>query len=226
MKSHFFTGWTALSTALLFIVCVTAQPTIAEESSAGMSFDGLIQIENSKSTKAWTKPNLDLSGYSKILPIRAEIQYRSVKKVSASAAQRSSTTEFPLDEKQKQQIEKALTDVFQIEIAKSKNFTVTDKAAPDTLIVIGTLLDVVSNVPPAPMGRSDIYLSQIGEATFAVEIRDSQSGEVLARAVDRKAPGSVVAMQSNPVTNVSQFKTTVRQWATRLISRLDSFHDM
>ena len=50
------------------------------------------------------------------------------------------------------------------------------------------LLDVVSFVPPDPVGgRTEIYLSRVGEATLVLEIRESESGATLIRAVDRRA---------------------------------------
>jgi len=227
MKSSLGACLITSAIAFLFVVgCTTTEPSIPDESEAEMSFDGLVKVENSRMANSWVKRDLDLGGYTKILPVRADIHYRSVKRVSKTAARSSGVTDFPLDENQKQRLEDALAEVFKSEIAKSKYYTMTDTPGPDTLIVIGTLLDVVSNVPPDHIGRSDIYLSQVGAATFAVELRDSQSGETLARAVDRRAPSSVIAQRSNPVTNMSEFRRTARQWATKLITSLDSFHDL
>jgi hypothetical protein len=216
-----------VAVALVLVVgCATKEPSIPDASIAEMSYDGLVKVDNSRMANAWVKRDLDLSGYTKILPIRADIHYRSVKSVSRSAARRSNVTEFPLDEKQKQRIETALEEVFINEFNNSRYYTLTDKPAPDTLIVIGTLLDVVSNVPPESVGRTEVYLSKLGEATFAVELRDSQSGETLARAVDRRAPGSQFTSRSNSVTNMAEFKRIARQWATKLVTSLDSFHDL
>ena len=41
-------------------------------------------------------------------------------------------------------------DIFEEEIAKSKHFTVVEEPGPDTLIIRGGLLDIISKVPPAP----------------------------------------------------------------------------
>jgi hypothetical protein len=219
-------GLIVMAATLHIVGCSTTEPSIPDASIAEVSFDGLVKVENSRMANAWVKRDLDLSGYTKILPVRADIHYRSVRNVSRSAARSAGATDFPLDDNQKQRIDTALEDVFRSEMANSKYYTLTDKPGSDTLLVTGTLLDVVSNVPPEPIGRSDMYLTKLGEATFAVELRDSQSGEILARAVDRRSASPAVAQRSNPVTNASEFKRVARQWATMLRTALDSFHDL
>jgi hypothetical protein len=87
-------------------------------------------------------------------------------------------------------------------------------------------LDVVSFVPPESVGRSDIYLARIAEATLVLEIRDSITEAIMVRAVDRRAAeqgkGSVVT-PSNRVTNATEVRRLARTWARMLRERLDDF---
>ena len=87
------------------------------------------------------------------------------------------------------------------------------------------MLDVVSFVPPEPVGRSDVYLRSVGEATLVVELRDSITNAILARSVDRRAaerPGQDLQW-SNPVNNRAEVRRLARRWATRLRENLDAF---
>lgn len=131
-----------------------------------------------------------------------------------------------MTEKQKQTLQTAAAEVFTSELMETKSFTITDMPAADTLIVVATLMDVVSNVPPEPMGRNRIYLSRVGEATLALAIHDSQSGEVLLRAMDRRAADPSVPTESSPITNLREFKMEIRRWAAMLRNGLDHFHNM
>lgn len=211
---------------LIFIGACATEPTVQQGPNAEMTFDGLVKVDNSVMSAAWVKPDLDLSGYTKIIPVSAGIEYRAVKSVSRVGNRSSSANEFPLDEKQKQKIQEAVSEVFREELAKSKYFTLTSTPAPDTLIIFGQILDLVSNVPPAPMGRGDIYLTKIGEATLVLEIKDSQSGETLARAIDRSAIEPSVATRSNVVTNTSELRRQARKWASNLVRSLDKVRDI
>ena len=51
---------------------------------------------------------------------------------------------------------------------KTLDASVAKLSAGDTLILRGGLLDIISRVPPEFVGRSEVYLASIGEATFVV----------------------------------------------------------
>lgn len=202
-----------LFSCLLFISACATAPAIQQGPNAEKSYDGLVKVDNTIMDLVWMKPGLNLKGYSKILPVSAGIEYRAVKDVSRLAARRSSASEFPLDENQKEKIRAAISEVFQAELEKLEHYTFTDKPAADTLIVVGKILDLVSNVPPEPMGRGGIYLTKIGEATLVIEFHDSQTGEILLRAIDRDAIEPSFANESNVVTNTAELKRFARSWA-------------
>jgi hypothetical protein len=110
-------------------------------------------------------------------------------------------------------------------LEKLKHYTFTDKPGPHTLLIVGKILDLVSNVPPEPMGRGGIYLTKLGEATLVIEFHDSQTGEILLRAIDRDAIQPNFVAESNVVTNTSELKRFARSWARLLREGLDSFHE-
>jgi hypothetical protein len=94
---------------------------------------------------------------------------------------------------------------------------------PRTLLLFGTLIDVVSHVPPldAP-GRYDVYLADVGEATLVFELRDAVTNEVLARAADRRAAEQQgFAVPATTVNSWSLVRQVARSWATLLRKRLD-----
>ena len=91
------------------------------------------------------------------------------------------------------------------------------------LIIRGGLHDIMSRVPPERVGRSDVYLSDIGEATLILEVSDSMSGETIARAVERRVAGRSggMAMRSSPATTWLEVRRLARNWATKLREGLD-----
>jgi hypothetical protein len=95
------------------------------------------------------------------------------------------------------------------------------------LIIVGGLHDIVSRVPPDHIGRGNIYLSSVGEATLVMEARDSLSGETIYRAIDRRAAQQAggYGTISNSVTNTAEVRRMAARWAQRLRVGLDSIHD-
>ena len=117
-------------------------------------------------------------------------------------------------------------EVFVEEIAKIEGFQFVDASTnkgSDVLYMRAGLLDVVSRVPPEPMGRSDVYLDSVGQATLVVELVDAESGTVLARAVDaRAADSNGPPIRSNSVVNSSEVKRLLRNWSIQLRKALEN----
>ena len=137
---------------------------------------------------------------------------------------RGSETEFPVDNKQRERLRQIVIEAFTNELSELERFTLTDTIGPDVLILRGALLDVVSNVPPEPMGRADIYLDSVGEATLLLELIDSQTNAVLVRAIDRRAAeqGGGMPLRSNTASNWAEVRRLAQSWARLLGKRLDS----
>ena len=218
MKKIFF-----ILTILMIAGCSSAPPTIQQGPNAEVSFDGLHLIDNSVFRQAWADPDIDFSRYNKIMPGGAFFEYRAVRNTSGTRSRRSSDTEFYIDEAARENLKNLTSEIFNEELANSTRFTVTDAPGPDVLLIRGGLHDIVSNVPPDIIGRGDIFLSSVGEITLILEVVDSQSGEVIFRAVERRALGtSGAAMRSSSVTTRAEVRRVLRRWATTLRNGLDS----
>lgn len=195
------------------------------DSDASSTFDGLVQVKAKGFRNVWLRPGVDSSVYTKIIPGGAEFHYRAVPPTPGTSVARSQTTEFQIEQKSRETLEQIVVEAFDKELGKSKYFTLTDQPAPDAVYVRGGLYDIVSRVPPQSAGRSEIYLSSVGEATLVVQIEDSTSREVLARVIDRRAAEPAFARPSNPVTNTSEVRRLAGTWARIFRSSLDKWHE-
>jgi len=218
----------------LIIITLTAlisgcaqTPSVQQGPDAEYTFDGLVRIDNSRFRDAWVDPDIDLSRYNKIIVGNAEFEFRAVKKSSSTTRARSNESEFWISDQNKQWLIETVSEVFRDELQKSEHFTIVDKPGLDVLVLVGGLHDIVSLVPPDQIGRGEIYLASVGEATLVLEARDSLSGETIYRSLDRRsaeqAGGQMV--QANSVTTKSEARRLARRWATRLREGLDSIHE-
>lgn len=217
---------TPLIFAVVLVACTTAPPTIQTGPDAELSFDGLHKVDNSQADVAWARPDFDISGYTKIWLVGAGIEYRQVKDRGRSTIARSQGGPYFIDDKSRAQFEELVGKVFKEEFEKIEKYELVDEPGPDVLMIRGGLLDVTSYVPPDPIGgRSYIYLSSVGEATLVLELRDSETGTILARSVDRRAAETIggTFTRSNSVTNSAEARRLIRFWATRLREGLDGF---
>ena len=216
----------AIAATVLVVGCASPEPTIQTGPEAETTFDGLVRIDHSRFAAAWVDPDIDLTQYNKIIPGGAAFEFRNVQRVSASTARRSNENEFWISDSDKQRLIDTVSDVFTEELQRSEHFTLVEEAAPDTLIISGALHDIVSRVPPEQVGRSEIWLRSVGEATLIIELRDSLSNEVIYRAVERRAAENVGGqmIRANTATTWAEVRRWARRWAVRLREGLDSVH--
>jgi hypothetical protein len=195
-----------------------------QEQPSGPAWDGLVEVEASRSARVWLMPGIDMSTYTSMRVEGAGIQFRPVKRRGRNAR------EFQISEQDRQRLQETAQGIFTEELSKTERFEVVETDGPHTVIVRGALLDVVSNVPPDRAGRSDNFVSVFGEATLAIEILDSESQAVIARAVERRAaqpPGGRME-RANAVTTRAEVRRLLRRWAERLrtvLNEVDEFWD-
>jgi hypothetical protein len=217
---HTLAGIALLSGALLASIStpIPAAPKFESGVAADVTYDGLHRVDGAVMQKAWAKPDLDLSHYTKIMLLPAGMTFKDVDK--------HSSTQFPLSAKQKEALRETVLTVFTEELGKSKRFTLTNQPGADVLQVQAAILDVVSRVPPEPVGRGGFVLSSLGDAILVVELRDSLSEEILARAVDHRSVSPTFPRRSNSVNNLSEVRHAARSWASQMRRRLDEFTEL
>jgi len=219
---------TLVALAVFVAGCATQEPSLQTGPDAELTFDGLVRVDHGRFKDSWADPDVDFSKYTKIMTGEAVFEFRAVKESTSRTTMRSSNeSEFWISDKNKAKLIEVVTETFRKELDKSEKFTRAEEAGPDVLIIVGALHDIVSYVPPDQVGRGDIYLSSVGEATLIMEARDSLSGETIFRAVDRRAAEQVGGggTVSNSVTNTAEVRRMASRWATRLREGLDSIHE-
>ena len=213
--------------ATFFVVACASQPAVQSGPDAETTFDGLVRIDNARFAAAWVDPDIDLTQYTKIMPGGAEFQFRAVQKTAGRThSGRSNEREFWISDANRQRLIDTVSGVFEEELQSIQHFTITDEPGPDTLVIVGALHDIVSRVPPDVVGRGEIWLSSLGEATLVIQLADSLSGEVIYRAVERRSvqrPGGQMTL-SNSATTWGEVRRWARRWAINLREGLDSIH--
>jgi hypothetical protein len=202
--------------ALTSLIGCASAPTLQTGPDAEVTFDGLTRVDNTVMDVVWVRPGADLSGYQKVLLQGAGIEYRPVDRSAGVGF--DSSTEFPMTDSQKERLAEIVQEAFREEMERSERFELVDAPGPDVLLVHGALLDVVSRVPPQSLGRSEVYLASVGEATLVVEARDGRTGAILARAADRRAAEDISGRltRAGAASTWSEVRFLAQRWAQQL----------
>ncbi len=117
-------------------------------------------------------------------------------------------------------------ETFSADLARS-NFQLVEQAGPQTLRVSAAIVNLYVTAPDTmTAGRSRTFTANSGQMTLVVELRDSVTGELLARAVDTQRGRSAGNMSfTNNVTNTADARRAINTWSSALIQGLNELYN-
>ena len=151
------------------------------------SYDGLQRLERSVMDEVYLRPDLDLRSYTSVMIDRVSVAYkRQPPPPAASMRATGSRSNFALTDRQMEELENIFNESFVRALTKGEGWQITDSPGPHVLRLQPELIDLVVKVPTRQgAARTDFFVSEIGEVTLVIELRDSETREILARGVDR-----------------------------------------
>ncbi len=211
------TAYWLAALALVAVALAAAQDNEELEQAAEERY-GHLEKGKSGFRETWVNPDTNWTYFDKLYLWEAEFQYRDVGPARRfrSTMMNTRQREFGISETDRAEFEEVVREIFVEEIRKAKNFAIVDAPGPNTIILRGAVLDIVSNVPPPSVGRSDVYLASMGEATLVLELIDASTGQVAAVVAERRAfsrSGNIDA--STVPANSATVYAEVRRWARR-----------
>lgn len=194
---------------------------VVSDEAPEVSFDGLHLVDSSKVAIAYVKPDADFSGYNKFLMLDAYVAFKkNWQRDTKVVGRRVSNKDM---ERIKQEAAELLHETFKTELDEKGGYEFVDQADDSVLILRPALIDLVITAPDIPVaGRVTQYVASAGSATLFLEMYDSVSGEILARAIDRRNMQDYGhARWANSVTNRADAQRMFRRWAQLLRTSLD-----
>ncbi len=226
MKSFiaFAAGVAAVVAALVVIGAEERQ-----EEAQGQEGDRYAELVKQKGafSETFVLPGVNFGKFDKVYFWEAQFEYRDVGPARRTRSTLLSTRkrEFGISEEDRRRFEEIVGDAFRKEITRAKEFRIVediDEIDGATLIARGGLLDIVSVVPPEFVGRSDIYLSSVGAATFVMEMIDASTGAVVALVAERREIETLnnrSGMAAVRATSAS-IMGDIRRWSGSIARRL------
>jgi hypothetical protein len=202
---------TMLAAATLALFTVTAHAEKPPE-----NWDGLTEVKSKSFDVAYLAPGADFRPYTKIMVDPTEVAFH--KDWMKNMNDRRDISRMVNDEKAQEIIAAAKTNFSEIfnEAFTKAGYTVVTAPGPDVLRARTGIINLYINAPDVMSpGRSKSYTANAGEATLVMEARDSMSGALLARVLDRRETREMAGMmQTTSVTNVADFRSLFKSWAS------------
>jgi hypothetical protein len=209
---------TILGAALAAALCAACASDTSTR-NLEVTHDGLELVSNSKLERAWVKPGVDFSQYTEVSLLDCFVSFKRNWRMSHSGVRT----------RDMERITSALSDEFRkifTEELENGGYPVVADSNDHVLLVRPAIIDLDVAAPQTnSAGRSDSFTASPGVMTLVIELYDSVSNEILARAIDRRRARNVGNIQwTTAGTNRDAARKILKRWANLLVSRLDDVH--
>jgi Protein of unknown function (DUF3313) len=211
----------SLASLVLTAAAAALLPAMAADEPP-KEWDGLVRVSSKQLDHVYKLPEADFSGYKRVRLDPIEVEFDKNWKPN----QNERSTSRRLTNEDIEKIKKALAEefrkVFTEELTKN-GYPVVAESDDDVLRVSAAIVNLYITAPEKmSAGRSRTYTTSAGHMTLVVELRDSVTGKLMARAVDSvQGRDTGNFMITNSVTNMSSARTALSKWAVVLREGLD-----
>ncbi len=229
MNSHMCRVFSTGILVALAGCAATPPPTLQTGPDAEVTVDGLVRMDNPVVDVAYHKPDMDLTPYTRVMLDPVEVAYQKDPGNRMRSTGAGANDNFALSPSQMETLKDMFREAVVEALTKDDGYELTTEPAPDVLRITASLIDLVVSVPTRSTGRQDMYARSYGLVTLILELRDSQSGEILARAGDRRDPTrqtSAGLARVSPTFIRSDVRRMFQYWGNLLRERLDAFRVM
>jgi hypothetical protein len=187
------------------------------------NWDGLVQVKAKRMDAAYLLPGADFKPYTKVMldPTEAAMRkdwLRDYNRDSRDLSRRISDSDV------QQALETVRTKFHEI-FAKAYSkagYQVVTTPGPDVLRLRTAVINLNVNAPDVlSSNRTRSLAREAGEATLVLEARDSMTGALMGRAVDRRYAGDTSLLYRNAITNKSDFSRLFTTWANESVDGLN-----
>lgn len=197
---------------------------------AEVTADGLYRVDNSLMALAYVKPDMNLQGYTKFMLDPVSVAYQKDphgRRRSMGGGQEN----FALSPSQMNNLKTWFQEEVVEALTEDGGYELVDAPAPDVLRIATALLDLVVKVPTQQTAAPTRAVTRsTAEVTLMVELRDSESGEILARVADRRDPTGSSMNENFSYVSPSYVQADMRElfkfWAGIMRARLDEVTTM
>jgi len=212
---------------LLFALCAATLAGCASSSRTTPveEWDGLVRQPGTRLGAVFVKPDAEIVAYRNVLLDPVQVSFArnwDPNRGGRSQVGRLNAADVTA---MKDGLAELFRETFRAELARG-GYQLVDEVGPDTLRVSAAIIDLFVTAPDAmSAGRSRTYTANAGRMTLVAELRDSVTGEILARVVDARSGRSTGTWNiTNSATNTAEARRAIGVWASALRQGLDELY--
>lgn len=207
---------------LIATACLLSGVTLARKQELpAVSHDGLELRKGKVADVVYVRPGVDFSRYKRVAILECPVAFsKDWERERKGGGDRVSQKDM---DEMKAGLSAEFLKIFKEELQDKGGYTLVTEGAEDVLILRPAIIDLEVSAPDSmSAGRSYTMSESAGGMTLYLEVFDSVTGQILARAIDRQEDRGMGRIQwQNSVTNKAEADRMLRRWASALRARLD-----
>jgi hypothetical protein len=198
--------------------------SVAADDLPATSPEGLVLRPGKVAKVVYVRPGVDFSQYKRVAILECPVAFRKDWQRDQSRSGRRVT------QKEMDEIRAGLSaeflKVFTEELQDKGGYQVVTTGGEDVLVLRPAIIDLDVTAPDTlEAGRNFTLSESAGAMTLYLELFDSVTNQILARAIDRETSRGMGRIQwQNRVTNKAEADRILRRWASALRAQLDAVH--
>ena len=210
----------------LIMICAVPVSSIAKSKNELPEYtvEGLKRIPDTKDIAVvYAEPGATLEQYKRVFLVEAAVAFKkNWQRDQSRGLTRVSSRDM---ERIKNEIKKMFAEIFTEELQKG-GYEMATERAEDVLIVRPAIINLNINAPDVmSTGMSQTYTTTAGSMTLYLELYDSETDDLLAKAIDPTYDRNSGYMQwATSVSNRAAARRMMKPWAEVLRKGLDEAH--
>jgi hypothetical protein len=212
--------------ALMAVFLAFAAPPAsvsADEQAAAVSVEGLQLVDKSRRGELYSDPAADWGSYTRILLDPPTVAFRKNWQRDQNRSQPFKVRPEDM-ERIKSEMSELFGEVFAEELTTKGGYVMATESGDDVLRITPQIVDLDVYAPDTrnSPGITRSYTESAGRMTIKLDMYDSVTGDLIARASDRQeAPRRGYMQWTTSVTNRTEAKRMLERWARELREFLD-----
>ena len=209
--------------AILLAFFAPITPAAASDEAAAVSMDGLELVDKTRRGELYTDPDANWGTYTKIQLDPATVAFRKNWQRDQNRAQPFKVKAEDM-ERIKSELSELFGEVFAEELTTKGGYVMASESGDEVLRITPQIVDLDVYAPDtrSTAGIQHSYTESAGRMTIKLDMYDSVTGDLIARASDRQeSPRRGYMQWTTSVTNRAEAKRMLGRWARELREFLD-----
>jgi hypothetical protein len=221
--------WFAIACGVALIAGAAGASGQAGSNAAASDLDGLVKVQSNRLDQVYLRPGADFRRYTKVIlnPTQITFDKNWLMDLNNHPIAVLQGTTVADAERIAEEVRSSLRDVF-ADAFRGAGYEIVAAPGADVLGLSLRVIDLHINAPKTVTQAlpSRVYTSDAGHATLALEVRDSTTGTLLGRFVDRRTAGYRGGARrpsvriTMPASNQFDFESLFGLWARSCIDEL------